>query len=93
MILYISIVSSLNKKHQKTLNSIFENPIRSDILWKDIENLLIALNAEISEGRGSRVRIYLNNIRAVFHRPHPRNETDKGALKSMRRFLIAAGVR
>ena len=86
-------MSSLNKKHQKTLNSIFENPIRSDILWKDIENLLIALNAEISEGRGSRVRIYLNNIRAVFHRPHPRNETDKGALKSMRRFLIAAGVR
>jgi hypothetical protein len=86
-------VSSLSKKHQKTLNSIFENPIRSDVLWKDIENLLIALNAEISEGRGSRVRIYLNNIRAVFHRPHTRNETDKGALKSMRRFLIEAGVR
>jgi hypothetical protein len=86
-------VNSLSKKHQKTLNSIFENPIRSDVLWKDIENLLIAMNAEISEGRGSRVRIYLNNIRAVFHRPHPRNETDKGALKSMRRFLIEAGVR
>ncbi len=83
----------LSKKHQKTLNSIFENPIRSDVLWKDIENLLMTLNAEISEGRGSRVRIYLNNIRAVFHRPHPRNETDKGALKSMRRFLIEAGVR
>ncbi len=86
-------MNSLSKKHQKTLNSIFENPIRSDVLWKDIENLLIALNAEISEGRGSRVRIYLNNIRAVFHRPHTRNETDKGALKSMRRFLKEAGVR
>jgi len=86
-------MNSLSKKHQKTLNSIFEDPIRSDVLWKDIENLLIALNAEISEGRGSRVRIYLNNIRAVFHRPHPRNETDKGALKSMQRFLIEAGVR
>jgi len=86
-------VKSLSKKRQKTLNSIFENPIRSDILWKDIEKLLIALNAEISEGQGSRVRICLNNIRAVFHRPHPRNETDKGALKSIRRFLIEAGVR
>lgn len=86
-------MNSLSKKHQKTLNSIFEDPIRSDVLWKDIENLLIALNAEISEGRGSRVRIHLNNIRAVFHRPHPRNETDKGALKSMQRFLIEAGVR
>jgi hypothetical protein len=86
-------VNSLSKKHQKTLNSIFENPIRSDVLWKDVEKLLIALDAEISEGQGSRVRIYLNNIRAVFHRPHPRNETNKGALKSMRRFLIEAGVR
>ncbi len=85
-------MSSLSNKHQKTLSLIFENPIRSDVLWKDIENLLIALNAEISEGRGSRVRIYLNNIRAVFHRPHPKNETDKGALKSMRRFLMEAGV-
>lgn len=26
---------------------------------------------------------------AVFHRPHPGKETDKGALKSMRLFLAA----
>jgi len=31
-------------------------------------------------------------VRAVFHRPHPRKETDKGALRSMRRFLLEAGV-
>ena len=72
---------------------IFENPIRSDVEWKDIENLLIALDAILSEGKGSRVRIYLNGIRAVFHRPHPKKETNKGALKSMRRFLIEAGVK
>jgi hypothetical protein len=83
----------LSKKHQKTLDAIFEDPVRSNVLWNDIEKLLIVLGAEISKGRGSRVRIYLNNIRAVFHRPHPRKETDKGALKSMRRFLIEAGVR
>lgn len=83
----------LGKKHQKTLDNIFENPIRSDVNWSDIEKLLLALEAELSEGRGSRVRIYLNNVRAVFHRPHPRNETDKGALKSMRRFLKEAGVK
>jgi hypothetical protein len=54
--------------------------------------LLIALGAEISEGNGSRVRIALNGIRAVFHRPHPQKETDKGAIISMRRFLKEAGV-
>ena len=54
--------------------------------------MLIALGAEVSEGAGSRVRIALNEIRAVFHRPHPEKETDKGAVKSVRRFLIEAGV-
>ncbi len=38
------------------------------------------------------VRVYLNGVRAVFHRPHPRKETDKGALRSVRRFLLEAGV-
>ena len=83
----------MNKKNKNTLEAIFENPIRSDILWKDIESLLHALGAEISEGRGSRIRIVLQGVRAVFHRPHPRKETDKGSVKSMRRFLIASGVR
>ena len=84
---------SLGKKHQRTLDNIREDPVNSNVNWSDIEKLLVALGAELSEGRGSRVRIYLNTIRAVFHRPHPRKETDKGALKSMRRFLKEAGVK
>jgi len=80
-------------RHQKTLALIFENPVRSDVNWADIMSLLQHLGAEISEGKGSRVRIALNGIRAVFHRPHPGKETDKGALKSMRRFLAEAGVK
>jgi hypothetical protein len=82
----------LNSKHLRTLHAIFEEPIRSDVKWSDIESLLNALEAELSEGRGSRVRVYLKGIRAVFHRPHPEKETDKGALKAMRRFLDEAGV-
>ena len=80
-------------RHQKTLALIFENQARSDVNWADIMSLLQHLGAEISEGKGSRVRIALNGIRAVFHRPHPGKETDKGALKSMRRFLAEAGVK
>lgn len=83
----------LNSKHKKILNDIFKEPVSSGVLWTDIEKVLIAFGAEISEGNGSRVRIYLNGVRAVFHRPHPKKETDKGALKSMRRFLIEAGVK
>jgi HicA toxin of bacterial toxin-antitoxin, len=83
----------VNKKHQKTLEDIFTRPIKSSVVWRDIEQLLLSLGADISEGNGSRVRIALNGVRAVFHRPHPQKETDKGALASVRRFLEAAGVK
>lgn len=82
----------MNTKHRKIFEKIFENPVQSNIQWNDIEKMLIALEAEISEGSGSRIRIVLNDVKAVFHRPHPRKETDKGAIVSMRRFLSEAGV-
>ena len=84
---------SLGNKHRKTLESIFENPVRSNISWRDIEGMLVALGAEVSEGQGLRIRIVLRGVRAVFHRPHPQKETEKGAVMSMRRFLTEAGVK
>ncbi|MFI5379268.1 MAG: type II toxin-antitoxin system HicA family toxin [Tepidisphaerales bacterium] len=80
-------------KHQRTLKAVFTDPVRANINWSDIEALLRHFGAELSEGAGSRVRIALNGVRAVFHRPHPQKETDKGAVKSMRRFLAEAGVK
>ncbi len=82
----------MKAKHKKVLISIFDTPVNSSIVRKNIELLLIALGAELSEGRGSRVRVALNGIRAVFHRPHPKKETDKGAVVSVRRLLKEAGV-
>lgn len=78
-------------KHARTLDAVFANPVRANVLWADIESLFRAAAAEISEGRGSRVRVSLDGVDAVFHRPHPQKETDKGALKSVRRFLTEAG--
>jgi hypothetical protein len=82
----------LSSKHLKTLQAIFDNPVRSNVEWKKIESLLSALGSDISEGHGSRLRVALNDVRAVFHRPHPQKETDKGGLKSVRRFLKQAGI-
>jgi hypothetical protein len=59
----------------------------------NIESLLMALGAECDEGSGSRVRFALNGIRATFQRPHPQKETDRGAVKSVRRFLEDWGIR
>ena len=83
----------MDNKHRKTLEAIFEKPERVNLDWKDIESMLVALGAEISEGNGSRVRVALKGVRAVFHRPHPQKETNKGALKSVRKFLEVAGVK
>jgi len=84
---------SVISKHQRTLRAIFTDPVRSNIKWADIESLLMALGAERDEGSGSRVRFALNGIRATFHRPHPQKETDRGAVKSVRRFLEEGGIR
>jgi hypothetical protein len=87
-----TIEDGMGPKHRQILQAIFEDPVRSNIAWRDIEAMLKAAGADITEGAGSRVRIALNGVRAVFHRPHPQKETEKGAVKSMRRFLTEAGV-
>jgi hypothetical protein len=83
----------MNAKHRRTLEAVFARPVRPDIRWADVESLVIALGAKLSEGRGSRVRLLPGRAEAVFHRPHPSPMIDKGAVVSVRRFLEAAGVR
>jgi hypothetical protein len=82
----------MRRKHRETLDAIFAAPVPANIAWSDIVSLFRALGAELSEGRGSRVRVSLNGVDAVFHRPHPQKETDKGAVRSVQRFLREAGI-
>ena len=83
----------MNSRVRKTYNDIYKEPVQSGVKWNDVEAMLLALGARISEGSGSRVRIELNGVRAVFHRPHPENTADKGAVKSVRKLLDHARVR
>lgn len=83
----------MNKSHERTLEGIFADPARANLNWHDIESLLVALGAELEEGRGSRVRVELNDVVAVFPRPHPRKEASKPAVRDVRTLLIAAGIR
>ena len=85
-------VTRLSGRPRATLDRVFNDPLRSNVIWADVEALMKACGAELEEGRGSRVRVALRGVRAVFHRPHPAKETDKGALKSVRRFPMTAGV-
>ncbi len=38
------------------------------------------------------VRVFLNGQKAVFHEPHPERVTNKGAVRSVREFMINAGI-
>ncbi|MDB6373697.1 MULTISPECIES: type II toxin-antitoxin system HicA family toxin [Photorhabdus] len=83
----------MNKRHYKTLSDVFTRPVNSSIKWSDIEALFIALGAEIHEREGSRVAVLLKNQKRIFHRPHPRPTTDKGAVNSIRIWLDSLGIR
>lgn len=83
----------MNNKQRQTLKAIFTVPVRSDIKWTNIESLFKALGATVSQGKGSRVRVSLNGVKAVFHEPHPEKETDQGAVKAVKEFLENADIK
>lgn len=77
----------MRRRDRKTLDLINARPASGNIHWSDIESLFKSLGAEISEAEGSRVRVFLFNEIRIFHRPHPRPTTDKGAVESIRKWL------
>jgi hypothetical protein len=85
-------VAKLNRKQAKTLAAIFADPTSSNIAWRDIAQLFASLEAEISLGSGSRVRVKLGAIRRVFHEPHPERTAQKALVRNVREFLQLAGI-
>ena len=77
----------MKRKHKKTLEHIFSHPVSANIKWKDIEALFSALGAELIEREGSRIEVFLFKEVRIYHRPHPRPDTDKGAVASIKKWL------
>lgn len=87
-----AIIFSMKVAHQRTLEAIFSKPTPATLPWRDIEALFTALNAQVIEGRGSRVRFELNGVIATFHRPHPHKEAKPYQVRDARDFLTEAGI-
>jgi len=77
----------MKDKHLKTLELIFSHPVSANIKWKDIEGLFSSLGAEFIEREESRIEVFLFGQVRVYHRPHPRPDTDKGAVANIRKWL------
>ena len=82
----------MRKKDRRTLDAIFAKPLSGNIEWRAVEALFRALGGELTEHKGSGIDVTLNDVDAVFHRPHPRRECGKGLVKRVREFLNSAGV-
>jgi hypothetical protein len=82
----------MNAKHRKTLEKLFAQPPSATIRWRDIESMLLALGAEMTEGRGSRLRFTLNERTIFVHRPHPAPDTKPYVVRNIREFLKDAGI-
>ena len=80
----------MNAKQRRTLQLIFTKPVPSSVPWGDIMALFRALDATITQGRGSRIRVELNGHDATFHTPHPRPVADQGRVRAVREFLEKA---
>ena len=80
----------VSSKQRKTMKKIFEDPIPIDVTFRDAIGLLKSLGAEISEGKGSRVRVFINETAHILHKPHG-NKSDgcisKRDVKSLRKLL------
>lgn len=82
----------MKRKSSKTIALIFARPASGSIKWRDIESLLVDLGGTVREREGSRIGVKLFGEVRVFHRPHPSPDTDKGAVESIRKWLIENGV-
>lgn len=82
----------MKKRLATTLGAIYGRPVSGTIRWSDIEALFVGLGADVEERAGSRIAIVWQDEVQVFHRPHPRPETDKGAVVSVKKWLQSHGV-
>lgn len=82
----------MSRKHEKTLEALFADPIRANISWNDVVSALSSLGVESHPLRGSKVAFVFNGTRHVIHKPHPGNQLKKPVVRAFREFCVAAGI-
>ena len=84
--------TSMSRHHVNLLRSVFHDPPSGNVHWRDIESLLKHVGASLEPISGARIRIKLNRMEGVLHRPHHSNTLDASSLVHLRQFLARAGV-
>jgi hypothetical protein len=82
----------MSRHHANLIRSIFHDPPSGNVHWREIESLLRHVGAELESLSGARIRVTLNRMESVLHRPHHSNVLDTSSLVHLRGFLARAGV-
>lgn len=81
----------MSRHHANLIRTIFHDPPAHNLRWRDVESLLRHVGATVEPITGARVRVRLNRMEEVLHRPHG-NELDRQSVLHVRAFLGRAGV-
>ena len=81
----------MSRHHTHLIRSIFHDPPPHNLHWRDIESLLRHVGAQVEPVSGTRVRVTLNRMEDVLHRPHG-DEVDRPSVLHVRAVLGRAGV-
>ena len=82
----------MSQKHERLLNTLFQDPISGNVHWRELESMLKHLGASIEPGHGARMRVTINGVQGTLHRPHHSGVCDKHDLRHLRDFLASAGI-
>jgi HicA-like toxin of HicAB toxin-antitoxin system len=82
----------MSRRHAALIRTIFHDPPTGNVHWREIESLLKHVGASLEPISGARIRVKLNHMEGVLHRPHHSNVLDASALMHVREFLARAGV-
>lgn len=82
----------MSRHHANLIRTIFHDPPSGNVHWREIESLLKHVGATLESISGARIRMTLNRMEDVMHRPHHSNTLDSKSLLHLRAFLGRAGV-
>ena len=77
----------MSRHHANLIRSIFHDPPSGNVHWREIESLLKHVGASLEPISGARIRVNLNRMEDVLHRPHHSNVLDASAVLHLRGFL------
>jgi len=82
----------MSNKHAQLLRTLFHDPVSANIHWREIESLLHHIGADIEPLPGARIRVKINRMEGILHRPHRGNTLDRNAVQHVREVLSRAGI-